>query len=84
MVLHQENQIGWFTAIRSNGAEEVIVVMQDFVADTEIDDAVAIPGRIFFTTGRGLDVVRIEKGKYQIVVDGEVPTLLTSDDPRAV
>jgi hypothetical protein len=79
---HQENQIGCFTAIRSNGREETVVIMQDYVDDME-NGGVMVPfGDAFLVTGSGLDVVRLDKGKYQIV-DSET-VLLTSDDPSAV
>ena len=72
---------GSFVAVSEDGAERTIHIFTDILdARTFNDPHAELPGLRQLRTERGDAVNRLDKGKYQIVVTGEI---LRSEDPDA-
>lgn len=72
---------GSFLAYHKDGRCVNLNIYTDMINAGTFDNPKAvIPGLKEIKTDDGLSVNRLDKGKYQIVITGEV---LTSDDPNA-
>ena len=72
---------GSFVAVGEDGTERTVHMFTDILdAGTRADPHRELPGLRALQTEDGEAVNRVDKGKYEIVVTGEV---LRSDDPDA-
>ena len=81
-MLKRRDHVGSFDAYDEHGAAYTLDVYVDIIAAGTLVDPNAERRSLqpSILTGRGQPVNRLEKGRYQVVVTGEI---LVSDDPDA-